>query len=674
MLTVLVPTRAENTERDQFRAPDRGTCRRLPGIPGTYNLGMKCFLVFAAILAFVSWSCGQSASQGSTSGSAVASPSTESADTSASTGTLEASHYSSLSEAVGALSPGATLHLASNYSATLASGVTIATAGVTIKCDPGAAIIKGGNLDVLTVTSANVTIDGCGIKGNGASTDAVLSLAISGGTATVAFKASLPSNYVIGSVISFSNTGIAGIDGGSFALLSASGSTVTFSTKATGSSSAGYAIGGYGGNGVTVRSTGNVELTHLTITGTRGHGIYLSRVTDAKIYHNTITGMSAGDGIYGDNQTSDIIVSNNRIDRTAATTWGHAIAFHSNTAGETVSQITVTNNNIQNGYSFCFEIGEFGGYLPTGLVLSGNNCNQRAWPTWVTQQAGGWSLSGVDGGTLMNNVYTNFTGRRAYACIEAVTGTRLIASGNICYGGTVGLIKQSYTTLTGNYVIALYPKASGGNSGVFIGGSNLGINSNYNTVSGNTIDLYGLNGTTAWAANSYFASGLIILDNNSNLQRLSNLHGQDGCKTGETSPAWSSTLSAYTTDNQCVWQMLGPGPSAAGAVWTAIRLQCNKPGTDCSHNSITNNILFGYNRTPGDVAVSLEAVDGSTASNITVSGNDLIGWATCYSVNRIVGSGASIWNNSEDCSKVGTLNGANHSSLAQFNAVMGKAK
>ena len=385
----------------------------------------------------------------------------------------------------------------------LGSGLTVGS-NVSIVGDPGAVVTDAaGNFDLFTITGNNVTVKGFTLVGEGTTTGVSLNTVsiASNGTASVTTTAALPSNFIPGSVVAFSGTGT-GLDTTARVITGTGPSSFTVNTTIyTGSltSTTGSVTGGYSQNGITVNGASNIDISEMTISGFSGAaGVYLTSATGAKVHNNIINNLYISDGIYGTNNSSNILVDGNMVDRSLGQIWGHAIAFHSATANDTVSQITVTNNNIENGYSFCFEIGEFYGNLPTGLVLSGNNCNQHTWSTTLGQQAGGWSLSGVDGGTITNNVYTNFTGQRAYACIEAVGGTRQQISNNTCYGGTVGLIENPYSTFTGNYVAPLYPKTSGTNTALYVGGSNPHMNSDYEVISNNTLDRTGANGQTSW--------------------------------------------------------------------------------------------------------------------------------------------------------------------------------
>jgi parallel beta-helix repeat protein len=578
--------------------------------------------------------------------------------------TPDASSYPSLNAATAALSPGQTLYLASNYSTTLRSGVTILSAGVTIKCAVGATIEKGGNFTALSVRAPNVTVTGCKINGNGATSAKLSSLSISDGTATVVFNSMLPPNYVAGSAITFFNTGIPGIDGHSFTLLSASGASVTFRTRATGYSSTGMALGGYQGSGINVTGTSNVELTDLTIDRTEGSGIYLRDVSGAKIQHNTITGMAAGDGIYGENNTRNVEVSDNFVDRSLASTWGHAIAFHSTKPGDQVSQITITHNNIKNGHSFCVEVGDFGGLAASGIVVSTNNCFQAVVPVSLGA-FGGYSFSGTDGVVAAGNFYFNPTGSRTLLGLEAVTGAHGTFTGNFLWGATADFNGESYSAFTSNCIYALYPKTKGGDAGFYIGGSRPEWNSDFDEVADNLIDRGGLSGSChAWATNSKINLGTAIIDANRNTKVAEDGKGNPSCQTGRTASAWSSVQGTVTIDNQCQWQLLSHTPNKSDAyseTYYGIQIQCNHTATDCSHLKIHDNIIEDNGTSTGQ-AINMFALPGSTVRSVWLYNNHFKNWQTCYAVGSFGFSSDSYASNNDEsgCERLGMLKNVQH--------------
>ncbi|MDR3426065.1 hypothetical protein, partial [Silvimonas sp.] len=600
--------------------------------------------------------------------------------------TVEAAAYPSLNAALAVLLTGQTLHLASNYATTLTTTPTISTAGVSIECEHGASINKGANINLLTIQASNVKMDGCRITGSGASTGTVSSVSVVNNAATVVLTSALPANYLPGSVVVFAGTGISGLDAHQETLMTASGSTMTFTAAAvatgTFTSSAGTVSGGYGDYGIVVNGTGTpvtgIELSHLNIQGTENNAIYLEGVTGVNIHDNIIGGMTTGYGIYGEYGLSDISITNNHIDRSAAAEWGAAIALHSTSVPSTTSHTSITGNILEIGAAFGAEIGEFGGYLATGVVFANNTINQHPWAAQVgtSIDPGALSLSGVDGASVTGNVYNNFTGQHGYICFELTEGTRNVVTGNTCYGGAININHNPYTIVANNYIAPLYPNWTSNNYGIFMLAANAGVNADFITVSGNIIDRYGLGSNTTWPANTYVGPGQIFIDSNGNMERVSNLNGVTGCETGATAPtwpAWPGGLGVFTADNTCAWQMIGQGPQAGETGYFGIQVQCNASGTDCSHIDINHNKIIDYNRIAADTAVGISSSTGTTLADVNVSDNQLIGWSHCYSVSANNSANVSIWMNYEDCTLPGTLNSASHSTMSQYFTMLGKS-
>lgn len=501
-----------------------------------------------------------------------------------SAGALDARNYPDLSHALDALAPGDTLYLPPHYVATVNAGLVVKTSGVTIRCEPGAAIIKRGNFNLITVTASNVTLEDCTLDG-------------------------------------------------------AHG-------------------GGNQGNVVLMRGASNFRLSGLTIKNSEHHGIYLNHASHGMIDHNTISGMLEGDAIFGENETHDIIVESNSIDRSDAVRWGHSIGFHSTSIGEPISQITIADNNIYNGFGYCVEIGSFGempgGSAAQSIVVSNNNCTQAPLVPGEIHW-GGYSFAGTDGVTVTGNIYFNLVGSKTYNGIEMVTGVRATVTGNTLWGSRANFNNQSYSIFSSNNIYSLYP-ATGPDYGFYIGGSNAGINSNYNTIEGNVIIRTGWNGKAAWTPRKYYSPGTIVKDANGKLEMTVAKQGNEACKSGAATPEWNSTHKQFTTDDQCVWQSVTAAPSSP-VEYFGIRLQCNgSDGADCSHNQILNNKIVdnGASQKP---AITLENdAAATTTSDTIVAGNQIVGWNTCYATNVMLGT-TYIYNNDEDCAKIGKLAG-----------------
>ena len=78
-----------------------------------------------------------------------------------------ASHYPSLAAAVAAAGNTSEILLTDGYTAILDAPLQLSGEGVTLRCAPGARIVKGFSGDAIQVTGQNITIDGCSIDGAG---------------------------------------------------------------------------------------------------------------------------------------------------------------------------------------------------------------------------------------------------------------------------------------------------------------------------------------------------------------------------------------------------------------------------------------------------------------------------------------------------------------------------
>jgi hypothetical protein len=81
--------------------------------------------------------------------------------------TVSADKYSSLGGAISALRGGGEVILPEGYRSVLHSQLTIAGAGITLRCAERAAIIKDFNGDAISVTGSAITIEGCMLDGQG---------------------------------------------------------------------------------------------------------------------------------------------------------------------------------------------------------------------------------------------------------------------------------------------------------------------------------------------------------------------------------------------------------------------------------------------------------------------------------------------------------------------------
>jgi nitrous oxidase accessory protein NosD len=238
----------------------------------------------------------------------------------------------------------------------------------------------------------------------------------------------------------------------------------------------------YDGNTVSALNVENLKLQKNTIEGSKGFGIFLRNVTHASITDNTLQGCEK-DSIYGDGNTSDIAVSSNTIDASSTAVWHHAIGFHSHDASSRVSRLRIDANHIVNGYSFCVEVGAFGGLHPTSVDIANNVCVQK-----IGQgKPGGYSLDSVDGATVIGNSYTGDINGEPVLGIELVNGSSAKAANNALSGGGITINKQSFTIVDHN-VVKIHSSADKQTAAIYSGSSQVVAN-NHNQITNNTLQI-----------------------------------------------------------------------------------------------------------------------------------------------------------------------------------------
>ncbi len=91
------------------------------------------------------------------------------------------------------------------------------------------------------------------------------------------------------------------------------------------------------------------------------------------------------------------------------------------------------------------------------------------------------------------------------------------------------------------------------------------------TITPNTVIQVGFYGTGvygSWLGNHNYAFGTIIKDSNGNLQQVVLANGSTSGfgKSSPTVPTWGTAIGQQTTDNQLVWQCLGPAATTAATL------------------------------------------------------------------------------------------------------------
>jgi parallel beta-helix repeat protein len=212
-------------------------------------------------------------------------------------------------------------------------------------------------------------------------------------------------------------------------------------------------------------------------------GIFLDSVIGGVVSNNIFTGNQA-DGVYGLENASGILVTGNIITTPLSGTWRHAIGFHSQTPSTYIMNITIRDNLIYNGESFCVEVGAFGGGAPSGITVADNFCDQLP---GTVGGFGGYSFDTVTSPVVSNNAYLNFTtAMPSLPGLELVNGTGATASGNRLANASVSLNKQTYSTVTGSLIYLSQPFPAAQSSAFYIG-SSTAVSNNNDTVQDNIV-------------------------------------------------------------------------------------------------------------------------------------------------------------------------------------------
>jgi nitrous oxidase accessory protein NosD len=238
----------------------------------------------------------------------------------------------------------------------------------------------------------------------------------------------------------------------------------------------------YDGNIISALNVESLKLQGNTIEGSKSFGIFLRNVTHASITSNTLQGCEK-DSIYGDGNTSDIGISSNTIDASSTAVWHHAIGFHSHDPSSRVSQLHIDANHIVNGYSFCVEVGAFGGLHPTSVDIANNVCVQK-----IGQgKPGGYSLDSVDDAAVTGNSYTGDSNGAPVLGIELVNGSSAKAVNNTLIGGDITINKQSFTIVDHN-TVKIHSSADNEAAAIY-SGSSQAVANNHNQITNNTLQI-----------------------------------------------------------------------------------------------------------------------------------------------------------------------------------------
>jgi hypothetical protein len=226
---------------------------------------------------------------------------------------------------------------------------------------------------------------------------------------------------------------------------------------------------GFSSYGIAIRDAHSVNIFNNTFHDFANVAIRITRGSSIDIEGNRFSELR-DNAVYGEMSIDTITVANNPlIDVSQRNDWGAGVALHSTAPGETVKNITISNNFISNGSSFCVEIGAFGGNPPSNVLVLNNYCRQGS----DTGDHGGYSFENTTGIIVRGNLYDLHGTRKAtLPGIELVLGTRAAVTDNSLYGLGLSLDRQSASEVSNNVIhdplggIAVYLGANVASSAV----------------------------------------------------------------------------------------------------------------------------------------------------------------------------------------------------------------
>ncbi|KKL68135.1 hypothetical protein LCGC14_2128000, partial [marine sediment metagenome] len=257
-------------------------------------------------------------------------------------------------------------------------------------------------------------------------------------------------------------------------------------------------------------------------------GIVMRGADNCIIRNNVFSGHS-NISIFGENNSSNCLIEGNTITATDGNSGAHGIAFHGTTSSQNVDRTRIIGNDITiaNAASFGIEVGAFGGNNPDQVVVSGNVITGGA-----AAHGGGISFSSVDGGTITGNSYDSNAQTVTIAGIEVVASTNVTVGSNQVLGAAgllsgITLNRSSYCSVAGN-VIDGFGNATN-DRGIYIFSNNDTLNTQSNSVNGNTIRFGASSGTNHKGIYLQCNNASTDCSNNSIIGNI--IHGNSGAAT-----------------------------------------------------------------------------------------------------------------------------------------------
>jgi hypothetical protein len=386
-------------------------------------------------------------------------------------------------------------------------------------------------------------------------------------------------------------------------------------------------------------------VTDNTFRDMAGVDVYATSSSQGVVDRNFMYGSGTGGGIFMENSTTHVNITNNYIDGTLWTSSNNKdISFHSTSTGKQVSSIIVSHNDLVVGaLGMAVEILPSGGTFPTDIVVANNTC------IVVANAEECYSLSGLNNSTITGNTadVNNFS--LSIACFEVVALNDSTFTGNTCADSTTGSSMSfqgvAFDTITGNHLDTF--KAANGNGFYFAlpqQGTTGSVTSCSASGSAMTFNFSGtLNGNIYPGAYIY-VTGMIPTAYNTPsgiLWRVTAITSSSVMATNSITSSLGGncttegTIGLGTVGNTVTGNEIFFPPSASGTLY-GMRFDCSfDAGTSCSGNTIANNEFIGTGFS-GEVGLYIANLTGSQADTNNVGSNSFRNLGTGI----VIGSGS----------------------------------
>ena len=362
----------------------------------------------------------------------------------------------------------------------------------------------------------------------------------------------------------------------------------------------------YTGRAINLNSTvTGFAVTDNTFKDFAGAAIYGTSASQGVIDRNYIVDSPLAGGIFMENSTTHVNVTNNYIDGTLWTGSNNKdIAFHTTSNNKQLSSIIIAHNNLVVGAEgMAIEIGAFpsGGSFPTyptDIVVSDNECFVD-----VTNAEECYSLTEMDNATITGNT-ADINGLAAsIACFEVLDLNDSTFTGNTCADSVTGSAMSfqgvNFSTITGNHLNTF--KAANGNGFYF------SLPQAANTITACSTTGPSMAFTISGTLNASILPGAYIFVTGNASTGYNTPSGILWKVTAVTASTVTATNSITTPSGTSCAGTLGLGtvgntitgneivfpPNASGTLY-GLRMDCSlDAGTSCSGNTIANNEFIG---------------------------------------------------------------------------------